>query len=109
MARCALRVFMLASEPAPSTCTSSVLPAIDECVRSTTNAIALRAIAERLIMLQVAMLDWAQPLSGQQVAAAPAPYVSQWTSYSPIFLWPKLEKGVLRLTCASIATGPFLA
>lgn len=53
-------------------------------------------------------MDWAQPLSGQQTVAAAGSCVSQWTSYNPLYVWPKLESGVLRMTCAHIAHGPLL-
>lgn len=58
--------------------------------------------------LQVAMLDWSQPLVGQQVTVAQAPYASQWTSSNPMYSWKRLEAGVLRVSCAEIAAQPFL-
>jgi hypothetical protein len=58
--------------------------------------------------MQVAMLDWSQPLVGEQTAAEQPPYVSQWTSSNPMFTWSRLERGVLRVSCAEIAAEPFL-
>lgn len=58
--------------------------------------------------MQVAMLDWTQPLTGQATAMGSAPYVSQWACSNPLYLWPKLESGILRIASAEIAVGPFL-
>lgn len=58
--------------------------------------------------VQVAMLDWTQPLKGAQASAATHPYVSQWKSSNSMYLWPRLETGILRVACGNLLPGPLM-
>lgn len=58
--------------------------------------------------VQVAMLDWTQPLRGTRTAAARAPYVSSWRGENALFVWPRLERGILRVAAASLEAGSAL-
>ena len=91
----------------PVHCFSPASEAVSGC--PATARLPVHGLAQRRCgASQVAMLDWSQPLSGQQGAQATPPYVTHWTSYNPMFVWPKLERGVLRMTCADVVSGPFL-
>lgn len=59
-------------------------------------------------VVQVAMLDWTQPLKGAQASAAAHPYVSQWKSSNSMYLWPRLETGILRVACGNLLPGPLM-
>ena len=59
--------------------------------------------------LQVAMLDWTRPLQGMQSSQAMHPYVCQWKSSNSMYLWPRLEKGILRVACGALEPGSLLA
>lgn len=55
------------------------------------------------------MLDWTKPLKGIQATQAAHPYVSQWKCSNPMYLWPRLEKGILRVACGNVLPGPLLS
>lgn len=59
--------------------------------------------------VQVAMLDWTQPLAGPQTALGSAQHAGQWASANPLYLWPRQGAGVLRMACTHVAKGPLLS